>query len=974
VKIVAKKKNQSKLLRGNRLWPINYALLSLKHNRTRNVGIALVLAISIALPTTVFSWTNTGTRLAIRDYFDHNAYQFSIQNKPDVPIYSRLFEAQELVLQSPFTEYAQVTPSTVGILRVDGITPEWEAYYMTGMNYAEGIKDGRVIVVTPDILKVWSTEIIWEGNLSIGPGEILVSQRFADTARIVSNNSINIQLGSEIAIDVLRTLYSPSPGRPFDPLLLHRQIVRNLTVVGIYDVIRSSIVGLSYSEIYRKNWDPLGETEGVLGIRDSVLISAEELGEESVEIITNHGFFSPVGFIRGSADGLIAAGPTEAAINLLSLKTMVEESDDSLTVIGLFNIETLQTHIDTYVASQVLILLALPVMVMSLMLTIFTSETSVSQKKGEISALRSKGASFGQIFGAFIWESLILALSGLLFGFGITVITAPLMGSSTGLLTFDISKYQLFMNELAIPSHAIILAALIAFFLPASYLFHVSRLIDVTEIGQPTTRQTYEIPEEVNISYYAVSLGAVLAMLLVMPVLLNPSGQTAILEIVFSTALLFAAAYLGSRAMRLVTANASERVSGLLGEKRLYLTQSLRRRKGQFIPLLVILTLTLTTTTMMMIQTASFEDTLSNEANYALGSTVRVDTVGQPFNWLESLPGYSGVTGSTPVIEALSHVGAEGFYLEGVLATDYRDIGNFKSTSFVGVPSAVILTSLANTNHGIILSEYHASLWNVSIGDSIAIDVTTNSSHHDVVFHVVGTMHSAPGFGMASTLDLDGIPFGAFFGFQPGLGGFALVNLGDLSNETGYITSETFLVGAHSPNDVVELTEYLKTLQYTDVYITGAIEFGPDTVTGLFVAGLEGLTMISFIMCAAMGISSIALFLGSAVSEREPEYALFRAIGGTKRQIISLVFGEFAGSVLASVFISLGLGILFGYTQTLLTFGISSVWPILPKVLTYPLLIMLFTVALECTVMIIACYYPARRAGNTNPAEVLRNM
>jgi ABC-type antimicrobial peptide transport system permease subunit len=127
-------------------------------------------------------------------------------------------------------------------------------------------------------------------------------------------------------------------------------------------------------------------------------------------------------------------------------------------------------------------------------------------------------------------------------------------------------------------------------------------------------------------------------------------------------------------------------------------------------------------------------------------------------------------------------------------------------------------------------------------------------------------------------------------------------------------------------------------------------------------------------MCAAMGIASIALFLSSAVAEREPEYALFRAIGGTKKQIRSLVFGEFAGSVMAAVLVSLALGVVFGYTATLLTFGISSIWPILGKVLTYPLFVMFITVALECVVMIIACYYPARRAGNTNPAEVLRNM
>ena len=824
------------------------------------------------------------------------------------------------------------------------------------------------------LLKAWSKELAWEGNFSLGPGEILVSQRFIDTAGDVTNNSVNIEIGSEIAIDVLRTRYSPPAGRPFDPLFLNRQILRNLTVVGIYDVVRASVVGFSFGGILRKNWDPFSPVESVLGISDSVLISAEELGVESVEMIKNGGFFSPVEFVSGSADGLIAAGPTQAAVNMLALKTMIEESDDTLSVYGLSNIVDLQTHINTYVASQVLILLAIPVMIMSLMLTIFTSEASVSQKKGEISALRSKGASYGQIFGSYIWESMILALTGFLLGLGMAIFATPLMGSSTGLLTFDMSRYQEFLNELTIPPQAMIIATLIAMFLPAAYLFHVSRRIDVTEIGQPTTRLASEIPEEVHFSYYAVGLGVVLVVLLVMPVLLNPTGQTAIFELLVSSLLLFAAAYLGSRAMRLVTANASERVSRIVGEKKLYITQSLRRRKGQFIPLLVILTLTLTTTTMMMIQTASFEDTLGNEADYALGSTVRIETTEHPLDWLDSYLGYPGATGSTPVIEAVASVDQEGLYLEGVNATEYRNIGNFKSASFVGASYDVLLTSLENTENGIIISEYHASLWNASVGDTITMDVSAASGTKTMVFSVVGMMYSAPGFGIASTRDLEGIPYGTFFGFQPGLGGFALVNLNDLSNETGYTTATTFFVGAASPDDVTELTEYLSTLTYTDVYIAGKIEFDPNTVTSLFVAGLEGLTTMSFVMCAAMGISSIALFLGSAVIEREPEYALFRAIGGTKKQVVSLVFGEFAGSVLASVLISLGLGILFGYTQTLLTFGIFSVWPILPKILTYPLLIMLLTVALECIAMIIACYFPARRAGNTNPAEVLRNM
>ena len=965
-------KKNKKLLRGNRLWAGGYALTSLKTYKVRNVGIALILAISVAIPTTVFTWTETGTRMAVEDYFNNNAYQFSVQNVAGNLDYSHLFDAQERFQENPFVEYAHITPSTVGILRIDGVTSEWEAYRRFGLNYLLGIKDTRVIVVTPDIVDVWATELSYTGNFSLAPGQVLVGQRFIDTTEEALG--ITLEVGSIIGVDVLREFYEPRVAQPFDPLLLNRQIIRNLTIVGVFDVVRPSVVGQSYPSFYRNNWDPLGLPSNVLGLTDSVLMLTDDLGEESVEIITETGFFSPVGFIRGSAKELIDAGPANAAYNMLSVKTQVQESDDQLSVLGLDNIQDLQAHIATYIASQVLVILALPIMVMSLMLTIFTSETSVSQKKGEISALRAKGASFNQIFASFIWESLVLSLTGLALGIGLTIIMAPLMGSSIGLLTFDIGAYMEFLSNLVIPIQSIALAAAIAMFLPAAYLLHVSRRIDVTEIGQPTLKMTYEIPEEVSFKYYALGLASVLAVLLIMPVLVIPTGQTALYEIMIFTLILFGASYLGSRAMRLVTADASERVTSLLGEKKLYLTQSLRRRKGQFIPLLVILTLTLTTTTMMLIQTASFQDTLTNEANYAIGADVRIKSGQMPFDWVDSFDNYTGFEAATPVVSSLSYVEAEAFYIEALNASAYRDIGYFKESSFVGGSSDTLLTTLAETPNGIIISEYYGTFWNVSIGDTLRVYCGTVTAPVNVDFEIVGFMRSAPGFGMASTRDLGGVPYGAYFEFHPGRGGFALANLDFFADETGIATTRLFFAGVTSLEDASEFIQFLENRPWTEVYTEEFIEFGPDTVTGLFLAGLQGLTMISFIMCAAMGIASIALFLGSAVAEREPEYALFRALGGTKKQVVSLVFGEFAGSVMAAVLVSLALGVVFGFTATLLTFGISSIWPILGKVLTYPLLVMFLTISLECVVMIIACYYPARRAGNTNPADVLRNM
>ncbi|MFW9816321.1 MAG: FtsX-like permease family protein [Candidatus Thorarchaeota archaeon] len=966
------KKKQKGILKGNRLWAMSHALSSLKSHKTRNIGIAVILAITVAIPTTVFAWTNTGTRLAVEDFLNNNPYQFSVLDPGEDRNYGDLFAIEEWMVASPYIEYAHMTPSTVGILRIPNVTVEWDEYRPTDVVAPNGIKDTRVISVTPEILDDWSTELEWTGNRTLKDNQTIVSQSFINTAEEV--NGHRIQIGDVIGIDLLRNYYVPDPRIPFDPLPLDRLIMTNLTVVGIYEVVTWSVLSQSYPAVLRPDWQGEGP-EAVMGLQDSILILEDTFDIETIEKITNRGFFSPVEFFHGSTDGLVAAGPSSAAYNLLSLKQQIQESNAVLDIIGSEFLEDLQLHISTYFSGQVLVILAIPIMIMSLMLTLFTSETSVSQKKGEVSALRAKGASFNQIFSSFIYESLVLTITGLVLGILLATVMAPLMGSSNGLLSFDPVRYDLYLSKLLIPNQSLGLAAAIALFLPAAYLVHVARRIDVTEIGQPTTRMTYEVPEEVNLWYYVLTLGGALSLLLAMPMLINPVGQIALVEILLGALILFAASYLGSRAMRLATAGASERVGRLVGEKRLYMTQSLRRRKGQFIPLLVILTMTLTTTSMMLIQTASFQDTMENEALYALGVDLRIEVFDKPLDWTDTLMSYDGVEAATPVLELLSYKDTEGFYLEGLDAAIYLEMGVFKETSFVGTTHETVLTALQNTPNGIIISRYYASEWNVSIGDTVDISIPTSIDTRLLEsFEIVGVMVSAPGFGMASTRDLEGIPFGTYFGFQPGRGGFAFVNFEFLSYESGFDTADLFLLDTTSTQDISSLLQYLDTDQWIEYFTPESMEFGPNTVAGLFLAGLGGLTMISFITCAGMGIAAIVLFLGSAVQDREPEYALFRAIGGTKRQVMSLVFSEFAGSVMAAVLLSLGLGLLFGYTMTLFTFGISSVWPILPRMFTYPLTVMFLTVAVESVVMIGACYFPARRAGNTDPADVLRNM
>ncbi|MFW9968032.1 MAG: FtsX-like permease family protein [Candidatus Thorarchaeota archaeon] len=966
-------KNRSTQLKGSPIWALTYAITSIRNYPIRNMGIAVVLAIGIALPTTVFVWADTGTTMVVHNYFEEATYQMSLRLKSSA-LYDWTILGEILASASnhPLTEYAHRVISTVGVLSNETL-PYWGSYDIYGLNYLYGVKDCRAIFVENYLLANWSQEFDFQGKFSLEPGEILVSQGFIDYTNEV--HGIQLRIGDQIDIDLITHEQRNSGRNQRSELIVSP--VENLTIAGIYQakLARSQLID-AFPSISRKNWDPLAlDNDLVLGVDDSVMILSEDVTESLAEEIGVFGYFKFEILIRASESALLQGGAINIGDNLVKFKTQFEETYPTYQVSGLRDIWRVESAINTFLQSQILTVVAFPVLIMSLMLTVFTSETSVSRRKGEISALRSKGASFNQVFATFMWESLFLGFIGLALGIGMSFVLGPLIGSSTNLFMFDFNLYGQFAENLSISPLALIIAIAIAMYLPAAYLLHVARRIDVSEVGQPISEQAEEGAEMGSIWRYAVGLGVVLSALMVLPMIVSPSGTVAVGQILISTLLLFVASYLGSRTMRLVTAKLSGSTNFLLGEKSLYLSQSLRKRKGQFIPLLVILTITLTTTTMMLVQTASFEATMQNELAYSIGADMRIESDPKPLNFNETLRHYPGVIASTPVIETWAQVGTTRFFLEAVDALDYMRIGTFSEQSFVGNDSTSVLTALDAQPNGIVISKFYSELWNKTIGNSILVYFGGENGTRIVSFMIVGLVLSAPGFGVASTEGFAGASFASQFGFQVGQGGFALVNLRFISEVGSLYMSKLTFVDATCYTDVQPMIVSLQQEKNLNVYTPQTFDVNTQSISiRLFLSGIQGLTTISYLLCTAMGLSAIALFLGSAVLERRSEYALFRALGGTQRQVISMVFGEFAGSVVAAISISVILGFFFGYAMSVLTFGISPFTPVLPEVLAYPFLMMLVTIAAESAVMLASCYIPAKRAGAVNPATALRNL
>jgi hypothetical protein len=313
--------------------------------------------------------------------------------------------------------------------------------------------------------------------------------------------------------------------------------------------------------------------------------------------------------------------------------------------------------------------------------------------------------------------------------------------------------------------------------------------------------------------------------------------------------------------------------------------------------------------------------------------------------------------------------------MNGIDAVEYSLIANFDDSSFFGEDSGFILSRLAATPDGIILSDYHADRWNKTIGDQLNLEVGGQLATQWVAFTVVGVLHSAPGFGYANADDIPSSRLGAGFGFQSGRAGFALANIEYVSEMTEISEASLFMADLVCVTDQELVLRSLRDLPGVSATTPEAFDLtGYSFGTALFLSTVEGLFSIGFAMSLILSMFALTLFLGSIVRERKRDYAILRAVGGSKQQIVRVVLSEFTGIVFASLTLSLVLGTLFGYVMSSIIFAMSPFSRTLAALITFPIGFLTAVLLLEIIAMIVGAYFPAREASKTDPAIVLRNL
>lgn len=963
--MVAARRTTGLKSKGNSRYGLSYALSTIRANPFRAISLALTLSLGISLFASTMVWGDTGVYVSIYEYLETNSYQLDVTAEAGYP--EDLALAQSYLLQDPFVESTYRLNSTIGLVWGTEL-PNATLYDFDGTVYTQGLKDTRVVFVDNDFLVQTANEFLYQGSSELQAGEILVSSQFVLYVRHVFN--VTLQLGDEIDIELLT---GEGSLLPVQIGVLGRVSLTSLTIVGIFDPATSnSMLEQAMPSLYRANWAITNIRYPVLGIRDSVFILKDSIAPDA---LSENGFFEPSTLVRVSASALAAAGPEKVATNLFAV---IYRTDERFHIgwLGSDKINEMQSSINTYVSTLSLSILALPVILLALFFSVFAADAFMAPRTVEVGIIRSKGASYSQVSSVFLWETLLISSLAVILGVVFSVLFAPLIPASIDFMTFDWSVYTYYLSNTVLTSGTILTAIGLTVLPSMLFILYRARKAAQAEIGLTLVEATTNPTEQTESHGFTIGASIVLLILVVVMMFILPKGPVFfMMELVLGTAAWFFIAYNGSRISRIGLARASEKLSFLLGQKNLISAGYLRMRKGRIIPLMVVLALTMSTTIAFAVQSESLRVDLGREVEYALGADLRIECTIREFDFSSTLGSYTGVESAMPVLRTWARLGPETLTIEALRPEQYALIGNFDQSSFSGEDPSEALSALAAVPSGIIISEHHAAMWNKTAGNTLNLEMSGPGATQTVEFIVVGIVHSAPGFGYASITDIPFSTLGAGFGYQAQYAGFAIANLAYVENEIDSHTTDLFLATLQDDVNRTLLTTELRLLP--GVYPNTPQEFdlkSRSLYTALFLNTVEGLFSIGFMMSLILSIFALSISLGSVVRERRKEYAVIRAIGGSRRQLVAMVFSEFTGVVIASLVLSLLLGAVFAYIMGILLNNMIPFSRTLATTVSFPLQFLSIVLFLEIMTMVIGAFLPAREASRTEPAVVLRNM
>ena len=564
---------------------------------------------------------------------------------------------------------------------------------------------------------------------------------------------------------------------------------------------------------------------------------------------------------------------------------------------------------EEFLYARVLFLfLGLPGAILAAVLTTVIVAAGAVRRRRDMALLRMRGASTRHILVAATLESLCVGVIGIILGFTIAAVALRL---SLGRWSLGNGTRSTLIWSAVVAAIGLVIAALTVLY-PA---WRDSRGQTVAMSRRAILREHGRWWERIGLDFILLALAGIVYwraarngyQIVVVPEGI-PTVSVSYTSFFAPLLLWLGASLLALRLTRLVLARNGRMISfitnPLSGRLSSLVGASISRQRGRIAVGLTILALAIAFASSTAIFNATYQTQANVDAELSNGADVTITGV-QGYDGAAVIPQIAtlpGVAAVQPMQHRFAYVGNDLQDLYGVDPASLGSATRIVDAFFVGGSAHEVMTRLANTPDGVLVSPETVLDFQLQLGDTIKLRLKSaaDGQYHAIPFHYVGVAREFP------TAPSDS---------------FLVANSSYIAQQTGSAAAETVLIRTNG--DPAGVANQMRTTlgPASGATVRDIAAQQRMINSSLTAVSLHGLTRIELAFAIILAAAGSGLVLALGLDERRRTLAIAASLGAKSRQLGSFVWSE-AGVILLG-------GLVGGY---LLGWGVAHM---LIKLLTH---------------------------------------
>ena len=894
------------------------------NSKKQSVLFSTGVIITVTLILSLQLWASTAEDLAARDFLVDQDYEMKVTTYQydDLPFILQWLENEPLV---------ELTSEITYNIALYNAEDKPVTYRWMPENNQDDMND-PVAASTATLLRNTSLErikgqFLVRGEFDLGLNEVLISEFLAQELEQIYGYAI--EPGMQINVSVARR--GPERGEVYlyQCELKH---FHNVTVRGIYRTIPTiSMLQSTFSNSF---------------LKDSMFFLIDNLNELDIAQMRGNGL-NPIYMVKCNIVDLKSEGINQILEKLRDLATRLD-IDIPSSIITILESPTLELE-QSYSLARTSFIFAIPVIVTSLILSLFVTNMVIENRRHQMETLQDRGGEKWQIIVILLLEFFILSVISIAIAISLAYVVAGLIPAfaSKSLSWFAFSE---FITNVIFPFTLVFYLIIGVFILVGAFVIIKSYIIFNHKLEDKDKETREKIQKWAIIGLLSISIVVVSIAIIILGYIAHlktsneykftiEQTQDSMIIFFLITALVLLLATISSLALTKLLGKMKWFFDKIAKKNAFFIASNFKNSKNKISSLLVVIIIIASVNVFSMNLYATNARNQADESYYNNGADLRIQTSTVSTNYNSTIAEIEGIDEVIPILRCEGTLGTDAVTVYGIDPLIYNRIGRWDESSVINNTYEQMLEDLYFRENGVIISENKINrLTNKTINSDLALTALPNDSSI-VWFNITGAIRSAPGLGLAHGINIE---------LNQPHKEYVIINQRKMERNLAIYDTNLFIASIKEGYDIENIKAEL--LELSDV-----LAVNPEIINqqfigkyiGLYIPSVSSFLISQIILTNIIGLIIIGINIEFILNRRKQYNAILKSIGNSNKNLVRLIQSELLIVNFSSIFTGLIIGVPLAALMMFLNRPIFTSHNILPFIYSFDYIgIPIFIVAL----------------------------